>query len=138
MPYKNLEDKLNNAKKYYKLNRDELCMKSQKYRKLHPEKILEYRREYYRKWMNRLKNQWNNECCICGINKHSKQLLLFHEINWIKHNMDLAFYKDKDNFNRFILVCKTCHKLLHWLHELSGLELEEMPIWYSIRKGIKI
>jgi len=93
-------------------------------------KIIKENRE---KRMNVLRNEWNDICCICGM---SYDTMMFHEINWIRHPLGVIFYEK--NKERFIYVCKKCHIMLHQLYNIAGLELEEMPIWYSIRKGIKI
>ena len=63
----------------------------------------------------RINEEIGDSCVICGSNLH----LVCHEINFIRHRMtknvrtQCRFYLN--NKERFIRLCYTCHKLLHYL-----------------------
>lgn len=77
--------------------------------------------EYYVR--NGLESDWFFECCTCG---EAYEGMIFHEINWLSHdNKNYAKYY-KDNFGRFIFVCKRCHQMIHQLHNITEMEIEEI------------
>jgi hypothetical protein len=71
-----------------------------------------------------LTEEWDNKCCIC--NEEFNNHMIFHEIDWINHNHNLKVSYYRENFDRFIYICQICHQGIHFIHNWTGLELEDI------------
>lgn len=114
------QKKIEYYKQYYQNHRAEKLQYGKEWRKNNPAKANEYRRKYYRQWLEILKTiNGKIECASCGYNKKFAAIDGHHNDPTKKEYSLSYFFMRKPTSERLIhfrtelekctLLCKTCH-----------------------------
>jgi len=117
MPYKNKADR----KAWRERNQERLREQKRGWWHRNKDKISEKRRVQRKKRLKRLKEEFvklfPEECFLCG---RTNVRLETHEINCKPHprgNLNLTYILK--NPEKFVRLCASCHKGVHWLKSYS-------------------
>lgn len=132
LPYKDKEVKKAKARDYHAKNKKKINDRHRKrYSEKSPsEKQAEAKSNYQnnkekesqrkKEYRQKVKDLFQKKCLSC----ETTETLLFHEIHWKKHPINLSYYiKHKEDF---ITLCNVCHRGFHFLHQKCNMELEDI------------
>jgi hypothetical protein len=131
MPYKNNKVQKEYQKIWYQRKRKGLPTKFKPRKKLSPEKLeamkMTWDKEYQarrRKFRNLLKlKHLGNSCTVC---KTKKATMIAHKKNFKKHKdfnlMSNSEYEKELKSKKYVLLCYSCHKGVHWSNKFLGVK----------------
>jgi len=97
---------------YYK-NRERILRKNRKWRRENKDKVREINRKYRLKLKLEIEQIFGKSCKICG---EKKTRMIIHEIHGKDHNYGKKYILEHSE--DFILLCYSCHLLIHILAEV--------------------
>lgn len=131
LPYKDINKARKAQRDYHTRNKEKInarhrsnYAKNQEAGKLRNQTYYSENREKESKrkkiFRQKVRSFFPDKCLSCG----SKRGLLLHEIHWKKHPISLSYYSNHKE--DFIPLCHVCHKGFHFLHQICGMELNEI------------